>query len=160
MQTIQRQLSDFLHRVIHIVPVDKGAGSAASIFDIRLQEPKSFAYLSKIYDALEKQFGERLQPLITKVEFSIDAYPRILSDDARAKLFGVLQRTILPKFDFLSDTNDRPRSSIGARKGGKIDKNNRKLLPYGQPDENGVHFWHKQAVLHKWPEGIHLVNPA
>ena len=153
-QSVQMQLRKFLDRDSHIEPIEFGAGSAAMIFDITIQEPKSFAYVSKIYDALKKKFGERTDPLIAKVEFSIDAYPRVPSDQARTKLFGVMQRTILPKFDFLSEASDRPRSSIGKPTGGRIDKNNRKLLPFGQPDEIGLHFWHRHEDHHApWVDG-------
>ena len=158
-QSVQSILINFLGRNSHIQPIDIGAGSAASVFDIRIQEPKSLACVLKIYAALEKQFGERTEPLITKVEFSVDAYPRVPSDEARAKLFGVMQRTILPKFDFLTDADSRPRSSIGESTGGKHDMNNRKLLPFGRPHENDLLLWHRHEDHHApWLDGTMYIG--
>ena len=158
-QSVQKILREFLSRDSHIVATDIGAGSAASVFDIRIQEPKSFALVAGIYAALKGRFGESIEPLISKVEFSVDAYPRVPSDEARARLFAIMQRTIFPKFDFLSDARDRPRSSIGRSVQGSSDTNNRKLLPYGQQGKTDVHLWHRHEDHHApWLDGTMYIG--
>lgn len=142
-QTVQKVLRRFLPWDSWIEPLNEGPGGAASMFFITIQEPKSFAHLTVIYSALAQKFGEGADPMVSKIEFSVDAYPRIPSDAARAKLLGVMQRTIMPNFDFLTDPDNRPRSTIGKPTGAKIDTNNRKLLPLNRLGIRDPHLWQK-----------------
>lgn len=67
---------------------------------------------------------------VTAIEVSVDAYPRLPSDDARA-LLGAMQRTIWTGRDIWSHPNSRPRTITGKEEGDVI-----KLIP--RPEEVGT----------------------
>lgn len=60
--------------VSHADPLDKGAGGAASKFEIRIQHPCSYAVIEKIISDLEVKYGLATPPKIRAVEVSIDFY--------------------------------------------------------------------------------------
>ena len=111
-----RHIQDFLAtarpRRHHIVPIQPGAGKESDNFTVRIQEPRSAAAVADVCDTIAAKFGSRSTPIIREIEISIDARPKVPNDDDRARMFGVLQRTIFTGRDIFTEGNSRPRYCI------------------------------------------------
>lgn len=123
VQWVQQVLREFIPRDSWIYSVNAGEGGQSEIFDIRIQEPTSMAEVFSICEALSVRFGNGAVPTITSLEISVDAYPKLPSDQKRSQLLGVMERTIFTSRDITTNSPDRPRTSIG-----KASKT-RKLIP-------------------------------
>lgn len=62
--------------VSHADPLDKGAGSAASKFVIRLQHPASYSVIERLLSDLDAKYGLASVPTLSALEVSIDFYHR------------------------------------------------------------------------------------
>jgi hypothetical protein len=118
-QYVQDVLRQHLNRNCHIVGQDEGPGCVFSVCTIRVQEPASFALIATIHQSLVDTFGAAAGDKVTEMEVSIDVYPKVASDTARAIMLGTMQRTIWTDRDIWSSPRSRPRyafSSGGAFK--------------------------------------------
>ncbi len=113
-QYVQKEIKAFVQRDSWITPINPGEGGETNTFDFRIQEPSSIAQVSEICNAVFSKFLKASAPTITGIEISVDAYPDEPSDDKRALLSGVIQRTIFSRRDITTDSNDRARSIVGA----------------------------------------------
>lgn len=129
---LQDVLLGFLERKSMVTPVTPGPGDVSQVFDIKIHDPKSLAYVLDIYDALVLKFGERTDPLVCGVEFSLDACPRVESEVARRMLFGVLQRTIFITRDIWTNRDSQPRSIASSSDFDPEELIDRKLLVAGK----------------------------
>lgn len=96
----------------YVEPIDPGAGEESDIFTVRIQEPRSVAAVAEICDTIAAKFGRRSTPTIHEIEISVDARPKVPNDDDRARMFGVMQRTIFTGRDIFTEGNSRPRYCI------------------------------------------------
>jgi hypothetical protein len=131
VQHVQSILRRHLDRNSHITPIDLGPGDTFTRCAIKIQEPLNMAFVAHIYRDLIGVYGEVEGSRVTAIEVSVDAYPRVPSDDARAQLLGAMQRTIWTGRDIWSDPDSRPRTA--ARRGEKAVV---KLAP--KPEEAGT----------------------
>ncbi|WP_417618750.1 hypothetical protein [Oceanisphaera sp.] len=108
-QYVQRKIEDELGQKCFIKAIGAGAGNTAHMFSIRLQEPKSVAFVLEVERLLDVSFGIAAPTTINAVEISVDAYPKVPSDRARGHLLGVMQRTIFSREDLYTNQIARPR---------------------------------------------------
>jgi hypothetical protein len=108
-QHVQRKIEDELGQKCFIKAIGAGAGNASQTFSIRLQEPKSVAFVLEVERLLDVSFGMTAATTVNAIEISVDAYPKIPSDRAREQLLGVMQRTIFCREDLFTNQNARPR---------------------------------------------------
>ncbi len=131
VQHVQSILRRHLDRNSHITPIDLGPGGTFTRCEIKIQEPPNMAFVAQIYRDLIGVYGETDGSRVTAIEVSVDAYPRVPCDDARAQLLGAMQRTIWTGRDIWSHPNSRPRTITGKEEGDVI-----KLIP--RPEEVGT----------------------
>lgn len=62
------------HGVSHVTPLDKGDGSAASRFEIRIQNPASYETIRTLIEELRSRYGLVATPEILAIEVSVDFY--------------------------------------------------------------------------------------
>jgi hypothetical protein len=105
---------------------EEPGGIAGRQFKIRFQEP-SLGQIKRALNAVAARWGIVGSPAITGLEISFDARPREHSEEALARMFGVLVRTHLPSRDVITEREDRPRAAWGTRE--EKDKN-RHMLAY------------------------------
>ncbi|MGV8989727.1 MAG: hypothetical protein ACOH2H_26375, partial [Cypionkella sp.] len=98
-------------RCIDHVRQTLSVGGACDTFDIKIQDPASVRWVVEVCREIAAKFGEKEEPVVSGVEFSLDAYPREPSYDARAMLLGVMQRTIFTHRDIVTKKASRPRST-------------------------------------------------
>jgi hypothetical protein len=60
----------------YVKPIDLGNGSAATIFRIKLHDPKDFDQVAAIVASLADRFKLTAAPCITAIEVSLDAYSK------------------------------------------------------------------------------------
>lgn len=115
-----RHIKDFLEKVYskryYVVPIQPGEGKESDIFTVRIQEPRSAAAVADICDTITAEFGSTATPTIREIEISVDARPKVPNDDDRARMFGVMQRTIFTGRDIFTEGNSRPRYCIERNK--------------------------------------------
>jgi hypothetical protein len=99
----------------HVEPLVDAKGTA-SAFDVTLQEP-TVTSLIEVTEWLDAEFGFSQSAELRLLEVSVDFLPRVPSSDARARILGVLQRSIFPTRDVWSDAKCSPRFSYGAEPG-------------------------------------------
>lgn len=154
-QHVQKVLRRFHERDSWIVPKDTGAGATFSSCTIKVQAPKSRATITAMHAALIDAYGEAARSRVTGIEVSVDIYPRKPSELARAKMLGVLQRSIWTDRDILAQANSYPRFVWGRGR-----KSQQKMLPVlrgldagnGAAKTSGDHYspW-EQHELHHTP---------
>lgn len=143
-QHVQSVLRRHLDRNSLITPIDPGPGATFTRCAIRIQDPLNMAFVAEIYRDLVGFYGEVEGSRVTAIEVSVDAYPRVPSDDARAQLLGAMQRTIWSGRDIWSDPDSRPRTV--ARRGEKAVV---KLAP--KPEEAGTKSCASNPHNHRSP---------
>ena len=131
VQQLQPVMLRFFGRNAHIVAEDAGPGGVFTRCRIKVQEPPNLATVAKAHSALVSAFGDAGHSCMTGIEISIDAYPKTPCQIARAKLLGVMQRTIWTERDIWTQPNSRPRSVFGGA------KETFKLSPGPEMDLNG-----------------------
>ena len=92
--------------------LDVGLGGTASRYRLRVQEP-DFSVLRRVLADIEGEYGFASPAAITGIEVSIDAYPDKPSEEARARLHGVLVRHFYPTTRWLTAAMKWPRSTPG-----------------------------------------------
>lgn len=97
----------------YIKPIDPGLGKESAHFTIKFQEP-NIVQLRRIVAAIGRRYGLARGPSIVGMEVSIDFTPKTPSDDARARMVGVLFRHLAPTTDIFSNRAAMPRCSWGA----------------------------------------------
>ncbi|MGV8832749.1 MAG: hypothetical protein ACOH2N_12305 [Devosia sp.] len=95
-----------------IVPIHAGAGNESAHFEIKVQEPDLSA-LRKAVAAIEHKHGLASQPTVIGMEVSVDFTPKKPSDDARARMVGMLSRQLAPNQNVYSKRSAMPRVSWG-----------------------------------------------
>jgi len=143
-QWIQLELRKFLPRDSRIDTVRAGAGNVSDTFQIRIQEPISIAAVRNLCTLIGIKFGDAAPATVEAIEISVDAYPRNPSDEARALILGVMQRTIFTQRDIFRDPMARPRCC----KGDRSSQHNRKLLAGGRWEKNFDRYPWLTAVNH------------
>jgi hypothetical protein len=143
-QHVQSVLRRHLDRNSLITPIDPGPGDTFTRCAIKIQDPPNMAFVAEIYRDLVGVYGEAEGSRVTAIEVSVDAYPRVPSDDAREQLLGAMQRTIWTGRDIWSDPECRPRTV--ARRGEKAVV---KLTP--KPEEAGTRCCASNPHNHRSP---------
>ena len=72
-----------------------GEGGTATRYKLRVQEPE-LGLVRKVMAEIETRYGFARVPSVAGIEISIDFYPAKPSEDARARLHGVLVRHFFP----------------------------------------------------------------
>lgn len=86
-----------------------GDNNSSNIFHIRIQDPR-MSKLERLDGAITKTAAGLAQPItITKLEISVDFYPRSGKETDRLAMFGVLQRTYMPSSEIWRHAPDHPR---------------------------------------------------
>lgn len=98
----------------YIKPIDPGLGTESSHFTMKFQEP-DFVQLVRIIAAIDRRYGLATTPIIAGMEVSVDFRPKSPSDDARARMVGVLFRHLAPASDIFSSPADTPRYAWGKK---------------------------------------------
>jgi hypothetical protein len=88
--------------------LDLGAGKTATRYRLRVQEP-DFATVRKVMMDIEAEYGFLAPARVAGLEVSIDAYPKTVSEEARARLHGVLVRHFFPTTAILTSDKKWPR---------------------------------------------------
>jgi hypothetical protein len=96
----------------YIEPIDAGAGKESSHFEIKVQEP-DLNDLQRILDAIERRHGLLAEPVVIGLEVSVDFTPKTPSDEARARMVGVLFRHLAPDTGVFSTRAAMPRHVWG-----------------------------------------------
>ncbi len=107
-QWVQKPLEDSYGRRCWIEAVNPGQGNTTDRFIVRFQEP-TIARVCAALGSLTKNHSLVGASTVTGIEVSLDFTPRVHSEEARARMVGVLQRSICPQSDFLTEPKDRPR---------------------------------------------------
>ena len=63
---------------------DPGPGSAATVFDLRIQDPKHYSDIEAVIQRLEKEKPFSFAPVVSCIEVSLDSYPHDLETPLRA----------------------------------------------------------------------------
>lgn len=84
------------------------AGKTATRYRLRIQEP-DFAMTWKVIEDIKAEYGFVAPARVVGLEVSIDAYPKTVSEEARARLHGVLVRHFFPTTGILTDEKKWPR---------------------------------------------------
>ncbi|SIR19241.1 hypothetical protein SAMN05880582_107190 [Rhizobium sp. RU20A] len=100
--------------------LDVGPGGTATRYRLRVQEP-DFGQLRGVLTDIRSEYGFAAPALVVGIEVCIDAYPLRPSEEARARLHGVLVRHFFPTTSFLKEPEQWPRAFPGRRRGRKID---------------------------------------
>jgi hypothetical protein len=111
---LQDAIEKELGRRCYVEPIKPGPGGVSDTFDVVFQEPASIQALREICDKVEDAYGLKSRPEVVGIEVSVDAYPSMPSDSARAQILGVMQRTIFTDRDIWSAKNDRQRFVFGS----------------------------------------------
>lgn len=112
--------------VSHALPLDKGAGGAAAVFEIRLQHPTSYASVEILLAELDATYGLASVPKLCELEVSIDFYHQTADISALQAMTERLMVSVSPatinspriigeKWDF-SRSLFPPRSAIASTK--------------------------------------------
>ncbi len=80
--------------------LDVGPGGTATRYRLRVQEP-DFGQLKGVLADIRSEYGFAAPALVVGIEVCIDAYPLRPSEEARARLHGVLVRHFFPTSPFL-----------------------------------------------------------
>jgi hypothetical protein len=88
--------------------LDLGAGKTATRYRLRVQEP-DLAIVRKVIKDIEAEYGFTAPARVVGLEVSIDSYPKPASEEARARLHGVLVRHFFPTTRVLNGTTRWPR---------------------------------------------------
>lgn len=96
----------------YIKPVDAGAGQESTCFKIKFQEP-DLEELRRIFAAIDRRYGLAEEPVVIGLEVSVDFTPRTPSDEARARMVGVLFRHLAPDTVVFATPDAMPRHSWG-----------------------------------------------
>jgi hypothetical protein len=88
--------------------LDVCSGGTASRYRLRVQEP-DFKLLRRVLADLEREYGFASPATVVSIEISIDAYPRDPSEEARARLHGLLVRHFFPTTKVLTGGLKWPR---------------------------------------------------
>ena len=128
---LQDTIGQVLPRVQWVEPLEHHPGGTASRFRIRIQQP-SLAQVEQALNAARLEYAFGAEPIVTGLEVSVDFTPKDFSDDARARMVGLLVWHLFPDFDFMSNDADHPRFTWGKRKDQTrhlIKSNNKALSP-------------------------------
>jgi hypothetical protein len=82
--------------VSHALALDKGAGGAASRFEVRIQHPASYEALDALLTELDTKYGLAATPTLTAIEVSIDFYHEDADNSALASLTERLMLSLAP----------------------------------------------------------------
>lgn len=93
-----------------------GAGMTATQYRLRVQEP-NLGSVRMVLEDLQKNYGFASSVTIGAIEISVDFYPKSPSDEARARMHGVLVRHFFPTTRVLTSSRTWPRFMPGSVKG-------------------------------------------
>lgn len=82
--------------VSRAIPLNAGAGGAATEFRIELQHPEKFAVISEVISRLEADYGFTEKPVMTGMEASIDFWQKDDEALATKELTERLMKSITP----------------------------------------------------------------
>jgi hypothetical protein len=109
LPAIRRWVSEALNLPKPWCEAVSGDNNSSNIFHIRIQDPR-ISKLERLDRAITKTAAGLAQPVtITKLEVSVDFYPRSGKDEDRWAMFGVLQRTYMPSSKIWCHGPDHPR---------------------------------------------------
>jgi hypothetical protein len=132
---LQGELEAFFPRRCDVRAIEPDAGGVSTRFIITIQEPKSAAHVHRSLEALAGAYRLVGKPFLRGIEVSIDAKPRVPSDPHRAKMLGVMNRTIFTRLNAIESSSSRPRHC--AAQGQKP----RFLLPAFKLAEKTIDTW-------------------
>jgi hypothetical protein len=92
--------------------LNPGAGKTATKYKLRVQEP-DFLAVRELLDDIGSRYGFVAPASVTGIEISIDFYPRIPSEETRARMHGVLVRHFYPTTKVLRGRMTWPRFMPG-----------------------------------------------
>lgn len=84
------------HGVSRAIPLNAGAGGAATEFRIELQHPERFAVIREVISRLESDYGLAEEPVVTGLEVSIDFWHKEGEELATKDITERLMRSITP----------------------------------------------------------------
>ncbi|APH73402.1 hypothetical protein [Aquibium oceanicum] len=105
---IQDHLEKLTGERLWVREVASAGGAAGQQFTVRFQEPLLGDVIEAV-EAVNSRWTLVAEPELVGLEISLDIKPKKFSEEALAKLFGVLARTHLPSRDVMSQPDDRPR---------------------------------------------------
>lgn len=92
--------------------LDLGEGKTATRYRLRVQEP-DLEMVGKVLDDVDNTYGFVSPATISAIEISVDFYPKSPSEDARARMHGVLVRHFFPTTRVLKSSRTWPRFMPG-----------------------------------------------
>jgi len=84
------------HGVSRAIPLNAGAGSAATEFRIELQHPEKHAVINEVISRLEADYGLAEKPVMTGIEVSIDFWEKDAEPRAGKEITARLMKSIAP----------------------------------------------------------------
>lgn len=112
---INERIKKLTGRKEYAEAVNTGARMTASKYRLRVQEP-DLGSVSRVLENLKKNYGFASSVTIGAIEISIDFYPKSPSDEARARMHGVLVRHFFPTTRVLTCSRTWPRFMPGSLK--------------------------------------------
>ncbi|MBP2486017.1 hypothetical protein JOH50_001744 [Rhizobium leguminosarum] len=95
--------------------LDTTEGKTATRYKLRIQEP-DFEAVRKVLNDIEGTYGFATPAHVTAIEISVDFYPVKPSEEARARMHGVLVRHFFPTTRVLRNSRMWPRFMPGSVK--------------------------------------------
>lgn len=99
----------------YLEPLNLAEGNTATRYRLRMQEP-DFLSVRKVLDDIEGTYGFVTPPHVNAIEISVDFYPVKPSEEARARMHGVLIRHFFPTTRVLKSNMMWPRFMPGSIK--------------------------------------------
>lgn len=112
---INERIKKLTGRKEYAEALNTGAGMTASKYRLRVQEP-DLGSVRRVLEDLKKNYGLASSVTIGAIEISIDFYPKSPSDEARARMHGVLVRHFFPTTRVLTSSRTWPRFMPGSLK--------------------------------------------
>ena len=112
---INERIKKLTGRKEYAEALNTGAGMTASQYRLRVQEP-DLSSVRTVLEDLQKNYSLASPATICAIEISIDFYPKSPSDEARAKMHGVLVRHFFPTTRVLTNSRTWPRFMPGSLK--------------------------------------------
>lgn len=112
--------------VSHVLPLNRGAGGAASKFEIRMQHPSSYATIGRLLSDLDSKYGLASKPVLRGVEVSIDFYHQNADASWLREMTERLMVSIAPEVinnpRIIGDRHDFSESSLPSRRAVDVTK--------------------------------------
>lgn len=112
---LNEQIEKLTGRKEYPEALNLAAGKTATRYKLRVQEP-NFRTVRKVLNEIEGKYGFATSAHVVGIEISIDFYPLKPSEEARARMHGVLIRHFYPTTRVLKSNRMWPRFTPGSMK--------------------------------------------